>query len=444
MKKGTIIAVIALSLLAVSGAVLSGILFARNAELMRERDEYKQHLELSYQESLYQLSANVYNVESNLSKLSVSGDTASQITILSDLSRNCDNASEGLSQLPINTADTYKTQKFLSQVGDFSVNLRRKLVAGGKITEADEDNIEKMLKLNEELSEKIVSLTIDVGTDYKITDMPHPGKNPPPNYFGDSIRDMNGESLQYPELIYDGPFSDAIENKRAVQDLNNIIPVEEAQAKTEQAFSGMGDVTVTYLERADSDMSTYSFRVVAGGNEYYVQNCVCSGKIVLLSANVTAGEESKSDKDCRDIAEKFAVKLGYEDTLKAVWSSKEGKYCFVQLAPVIEGTVYYTDTIKVKVSADGTVCGFESFAYQCNAANRKTYKHKLSASEAAKNLKDGVEVTSIRKAVIPRHGGEVLTYEYICEYKGKEYYIYLNAETGAEENLLRVAGNAVM
>ena len=59
---------------------------------------------------------------------------------------------------------------------------------------------------------------------------------------------------------------------------------------------------------------------------------------------------------------------------------------------------------------------------------------KFSAEEVVLLLKNAQKL-----CIIPlEYGGEVLAYEFYCEYYGAEYYVYINAFDGDEERVMKV------
>ena len=63
---------------------------------------------------------------------------------------------------------------------------------------------------------------------------------------------------------------------------------------------------------------------------------------------------------------------------------------------------------------------------------------KLTAQEASANISPYLTPDEGRLALIPTAGlNEVLTYEYLCQAEnGEEVLVYLNADTGMEEQIL--------
>ena len=60
-----------------------------------------------------------------------------------------------------------------------------------------------------------------------------------------------------------------------------------------------------------------------------------------------------------------------------------------------------------------------------------------------------MDVRTVRLAIIPNdYVGESLAYEFMCVSNGATYYIYVNAETGKQINILKVVetddGNLLM
>ena len=180
--------------------------------------EYMRHMENIYQKSFYELVGNVGSVESGLAKLMVSGDRSQHAILLSEISRQAQAAQMDLGQLPVSHIVLDKTSKFLNQLADYAYFLNKK-VAGGKIINNKEmENLmhlhENAVRLNEELT-KLTAETLKENTGwgelmrsaktsfYEVSD----------DIYSKQFVNIQKTGIEYPTLIYDGPFSEALDQK---------------------------------------------------------------------------------------------------------------------------------------------------------------------------------------------------------------------------------------
>ena len=98
----------------------------------------------------------------------------------------------------------------------------------------------------------------------------------------------------------------------------------------------------------------------------------------------------------------------------------------------------YPDLIKVKVALDdGEILGIETTGYLNSHTERELVSEEISIEEARENINENLEITSERKAVIPtKWKSEILCYEFQGKVNDKEFLVYINVETGKEEDIL--------
>ena len=163
-----------------------------------------------------------------------------------------------------------------------------------------------------------------------------------------------------------------------------------------------------------------------------------------------AADEENAEKDDstqaagRDFYEQKAVeymqKLGFEN-LKAVWYNPTDGAAVINLAPETDGIIYYTDLVKVKVGLpDGEINGFECSGY-CEKNTFRTLSPAISESEARAKVSKKLTIKNVRLCVIPIGEKEKFCYEFAAEYNGLDYFVYIDAESGGEVNILRVVDN---
>ena len=100
--------------------------------------------------------------------------------------------------------------------------------------------------------------------------------------------------------------------------------------------------------------------------------------------------------------------------------------------------VMYPDLIKVKVALDnGEVLGMESTGYLNSHHERDLAEIKITKEEAKKNINPNLEILSEGLAVIPTEWKtEIFCYEFRGKVQDREFLVYINVETGKEEDIL--------
>ncbi|MEG1711331.1 MAG: germination protein YpeB, partial [Clostridia bacterium] len=200
-----IIAVTSVSVMAVT----------HNSEKMKNNNKifvYKTALENKYQDSFYELMDSMKNMEINLSKLAVSQSAVTQESMLIKLALQAENAETNAAELPIYTDNIAPTIKFINQVSDFCQTLIKKVnIATGLSTE-DKKTLSEMHKVIITLKDNISKIYEGL-KDISIADIVNKsdGYNNNDRYVGNGFSSNKEETFDYPKLIYDGPFSDSIE-----------------------------------------------------------------------------------------------------------------------------------------------------------------------------------------------------------------------------------------
>ena len=100
--------------------------------------------------------------------------------------------------------------------------------------------------------------------------------------------------------------------------------------------------------------------------------------------------------------------------------------------------IIYPDLIKVKVALDdGSVLGIETSGY-LNSHTTRTFTNNIISKEKAKEvLNKDLQVESENLAIIPtKWNTEVFCWEFKGKVDDNEFLVYINAETGKEEDIL--------
>ena len=109
-------------------------------------------------------------------------------------------------------------------------------------------------------------------------------------------------------------------------------------------------------------------------------------------------------------------------------------------AAVQSGVILYADLVKVYVDRDTqAVIGLDAVNYRFHHRERDFSDPILTEADALSSVSDALTVEKVSLALIPKSNTrEVLCYECKCT-KGEAFFIvYINAQSGAEEEIFEV------
>lgn len=409
--------------------------------------DYHNKLENVYQSNLYSLIDSVNNLENKLSKtISANGSTYQRKTLL-EASQNASEAEISIASLPLSQSDIQDTIKMVNQISGYTTTLADNLAKGGTLSEDEISTLtrvhESVVDLQNQLNEfarkmergySILDASLDIDTDS--------------NGFSRAISSLKNNDIEYPTMIYDGPFSDSVVNSNIKGLKGDKISKEEAATKLEELYKNA--VKIDYQGETNGKFSTYNYRVTnSNEEELYIQMTQIEGHILTISGAGENGAQTIDYEAAKNIALEFAKENGIEDG-EVVWNDTIKEDVYLNIAPKENGIILYPDLVKVKVNlVSGTVVGYDATSYFTNHTARTLSKGSLSLADAKGKVPSKFTIENARYVLSPLdYNREVVCVEVEATGEGSTYYFYYNVNDGSLENVLKVIetddGNLLM
>ncbi len=408
-------------------AVFASLMTAATLIASGAINEQDVRLENVYRRALYDMCDGVNNMEINLSKMLISGSADGENDkILSDTLAAATLAESSLSVLPISMENSISTGKFLNQVADWCECY---LASDDADTAAYGGNVRELYEAACKLNAELKKITV-LAENGKLS---HRDGFKLAFDFDTGFGDMQNNSIKYPELIYDGPFSDA--KKYCYKALDALPEITREKAVEVAKGIGMRDAVISGV--AEGKTTSYEIAGTYAGKDAHVSVSVKGGKILLFDVLPNFGAVTITTDAAVAAAVEAANNFGY-GTLTPVWKNNDGGIAYINLAPKENGIVYYTDLVKVKVDmTDGSVVGLEASGY-CRCHCSRLEKPIITPVTARSRISDKLSVEKTTLCVIPDGDNERLCYEVAGEYDGLTYFVYIDAESARQVDILRV------
>ena len=378
-----------------------------------------------YFESVSELSDSVDEVVLNLSKLSLNMSRATTSETLNELSTYASEGASALSRLPIDGERTYPAMKLLNQIVDFAAAYNS-AVGRGYDTDGYVKSAAKFRRAAETLQQRVDEMEEISRRNGRITS---DFFSPSNMAVGDDRQEVTPD---YPEMIYDGPFSDG-KLPTSFKSLENMEEVTEEEAL--YRFGQLLNVSGAKIIGHSSEPDAYEIEAGDAYGSVSVKGCMF---LSLSIADRTGDEENLDEEDAYMHAEEYAAKLGYGD-LTPVWYLKSGSVAYINMTPTVGDTILYTDLVKVKISlTDGTLLGLEATGY-CRNHIERDISAVISERTAAEL--SGIDYDSVRLCVIPDKETEAVCYEVHGTFDEMEFYVYVDAVTGERVKALKVVNS---
>jgi len=392
---------------------------------------YRSQLENGSRKAFYDLVADVNNLEVKLNKVNVSSSASYQRQQLLDIWRQSDLAATNLSSLSTGNSLVGETTKFVNQTSDYCKYLSDRIAETGEpLSSAEKAALRSLYETNVSLKDSLNSYDVNTA----VSEMSFSGYDSEgSNNFVSSLNENVDSSIDYPELIYDGPFSDSIQNK--TPKLSGEEVGVDAAIEYFAALHGIDKANV-----ADNGESSGRFKVFnLSYGDTVAQVTAIDCKLLSMNNYHECDQQEYNEEQCITIAERFVKSAGF-DNMKKVWISNYNGIMYINFVYASGETVCYSDMVKVKVASDtGAIVGFEAQEYLTNHYDRGTVPAPtLSENEVLDSIIDNMTLSAVTLALVPDGESETLTYELYGQYEGTDFFIYVDAKTGYEIEVLQV------
>ena len=393
-------------------------------------------LEANYKKSFYDTVEQVDNIDLNLSKALATADSGALQRYLVDTAINSELAENDVQQLPLQDESKYYTTKLINQIGDYSKYLNNKLISGEKLTKQDYEGLNQLYRANQTLKESLQNMMGKIGNDYNFSSLIEGGKS---NLVIEGFSELQNLSVQYPELIYDGPFSDGL-NEREIKGLKGA-QIDEAYAREifAKTFAEYNVEEIKSVGATTAQIECFNVEGKINGDLIYAQISKNGGELIMFSYAGSCNEVRCDKETATEKAQEFINGLGIKN-MKPVWINLSNNLYTINFAYEKDGIIVYSDLIKVRICAETEmVIGFEARSYYTNHTERVIDAPALTKAQAKEKISTNITVDSIRLAVVPiGQSSEKLCYEIAGEYDGSTYYIYIDAKTGRQVEMFKV------
>ncbi|ADL07524.1 germination protein YpeB [Thermosediminibacter oceani DSM 16646] len=405
-------------------------------------------LEANYQKGFFNLVDDVNTLNILLSKSLVTSSDSQRIIILTSIWHEAENARSNLASLPLGSRDMTNLQKFFAQMGDFSHTLAKKVSLGEQISDKEWDTLEQFKKNTQNLSRRLRELQDSVATGRIRWESgsfaPGLSKRIEPGLADRFAAIDQRLKEEAPSITYDGPFSDHVEEITPKAITGSAVNEQQAIEKGKKFIDNPANVRydVSVYSRTRGTVNAYSLKFTrpgADGAEIVMDVSRQGGHVIWFLNTRDIGEQKIDIKTAVDKARKFLEARGYAN-MEPTGSLREDNSLTVTFAYKQGDVLVYPDFVKVEVALDdGQVVGFDAMGYLTHHTMRKIPSPGISEKHVRDSLNKSLEVRRIRKVIIPDPAlKERFCYEVDANLDDERYLIYINAQNGREEQILKV------
>lgn len=415
--------------------VLVAALAVSLAFAVDSREKYKQELDNLYRKSYFDAMDSISDMELKLSKLTVAEGSSSQKQLLNEIWKNAEVAESNLAQLSAKNSEMETIIKFFNQLGDYCYYLASK-VEGNGLTEEERNTLDKLYTIITTFQDAFKDTSAAIMDGSSLFTRIGDGVN----LLGDCYGAFsNNTSVDYPQMIYDGPFSDGLSDREAkfLKDKPDITR-EQAEAKAKEYFEGVTELNL--ITETNGSTPSYMFSITWKHGSGALQITKKGGYVLEYSGNRNTGEPKLSEEQLKTAANNILKKMGYNE-MSPVWVTESGTTVYINFAYEKNNIIYYPDLIKVKVARDtGYLIGMEAENYIYNHTGDRSDTAGVKSIESARaKVSKKITIESARLTVIPTEwNSEITAYEFSGSYKEGLFFVYIDALTLNEVKVMKV------
>jgi spore germination protein len=421
-------------------------------------------LEADRQRNFNEMSFHVEQIQALLGKGLVSGTTRQNMRYMGDVHNHAEAAGTNFTSLPLPAEISASVGKFLQQTGDFAQSVVRNEAAGRELDDNGRAELSRLRQESVNLSAALQEITArynqggfrwnppmrlswaGLTQGYQAVGKPATQDQAPASMVAGGWDQVGTSMDKLPVMVYDGPFSDHLA-KRAPAMAGPPVTREEAERRMRTYVPNAETYRVAGVTDVNGNLPAYSFQLAPGGNAGQTGNAYTAtteiarngGYLVqYLNSRMVASSTIDMDR-AKTLGLEYLQRTGFAGMVPTYGQVTDGT-AFIAYAYQENGVVVYPDQVKLKIALDnGEVLAVDARQFVMAHHARSLGAPKVSAAEAAAAMRPDLQVQRTQLALIPDMAGtgEILTYEFLTTYGGDTFLVYINANTGQEEQILQ-------
>lgn len=359
-------------------------------------------------------------------------------------------AQNEINQLPLAMLPFNKAEQFLARVNKFAYQTSVRDLTKQPMT----DQELKMMKslyaaagnVNKELGsvqEAVISNHLrwmDVEIAMASENSPHD------NSIIDGFKAIDKQLGEYPENDW-GPSAMSTERIRSSQGLpGGDMSADQIRQKAVEFLGASGIDKQVQVSEAGSktELPSYTVTVEETGDSTVQLDYTRKGGQLLWYINSRAVKSRKLNFDtARNKASQFLVRHGYEGMTPVTYDEYDHVAVFT-FVKAIDNVRFYPDKVTVRIALDnGEAVGLQASDHVFAPKLLTPGKPKTTKEQAQAGLNSDFKVREYRLSVIEDEMRKlVLCHEFVGQVNGRDYRIYMNADTGLEETIEEIPDSA--
>jgi germination protein YpeB len=267
----------------------------------------------------------------------------------------------------------------------------------------------------------------------------------------EKFKGIQKQIVQYPALIYDGPFSDnileikpKIMSQKEVSQSDAVKVIENIFGKDKSGKDQIESIENKAVQ-GKTRIPSYTFHVTFKGRDKSEGKTVIEiskngGRIVYLLDNRSIGKPTIDINKAIQSGSEFIGKIGYKN-MEPTYTLNYENTAVVSYVYNQGEVAIYPDQVKLKIALDdGSIIGIESEKFLVShVEKRQIPTPKMTVVKAQERVGVRLKINKISLTIIPTETNkEVLCYEFLGSYKEKNFIVYINAITGYEQRIMEI------
>ncbi|MGM9935823.1 MAG: PepSY1/2 domain-containing protein, partial [Candidatus Ornithomonoglobus sp.] len=284
----------------------------------RQNKELKVSVNNNYDRAFFELTDYVSDIDAMLSKAQLASDPSQLASISNEIFMKAAEAKSCFGQLPTENTNLENTAKFLSQVGDYTYVLSQNMINGAKITDEEYNNLNSLNEYASTLSKSLSDIEQKIYSGEVSFNVAGIGGATSAMAAGDEIfKDLENVEKSfdnYPSLIYDGPFSEHIENMESYM-LKGAAEISKKDAlqKAKEFLGDRGEGLQFETETANTAIEAYNFGKDDNGSHITISITKKGGYVLYFLENKSVSTANYDIDAATGLAYRFLISHGIND-----------------------------------------------------------------------------------------------------------------------------------